>query len=102
MVNSARRTAGVVAVTGAVAALVGNIIHPRFSGDDVDTYRSIATSSRFRTADVFIIVAFLLVTAAIVAFARIWGRGAATELGSYARTAAFVGGALALTGIGIE
>lgn len=97
-----RRAGAYTAISGAVAALVGNIVHPRYSGDDVDTYRSIASSSRFRTADVFIILAFLLVAAAMMSFARIWGVRRAEALGYYGRFAAAVGGTLGLVGIAIE
>ena len=98
-----RRVVGLTAIAGGVVALVGNLVHPRYSGDDVDVYRSIASSSLVRTADVFIIFAFILVAAALVGFARIWGsRGRTTLLGYYGSMAAVAGAALGLAGIAID
>lgn len=100
--SALRRAGALTALGGAVAGLVGNLVHPRYSGDDVAVYRHIAVSTRVRIADVFIIVAFILVAAAIAAFARIWGAGRAGALGYYGRLAAVTGGALGLVGIAIE
>jgi hypothetical protein len=90
---SVRRVAGATAIVGGVVALVGNALAPRFNDDDVIVYRKIAHSTRFTVADVIVLLAVLLITAALVGFARSAG---SSEFAYYGRLAAVVGGTLAL------
>jgi hypothetical protein len=96
-----RITAG-LAISGAVLALVGNAIAPRFNGDDVVVYHKIATSDRFAAADVIILVALVVVTAAFVGISRRLRSDDRAELLEYARVAAVVGGAIGLIQIAVE
>src|SRR5437763_7625590 len=84
---SVRRVAGATAIVGGVVALVGNALAPRFNDDDVVVYRKIAHSTRFTVADVIVLLAVLLITAALVGFARSAG---SSEFAYYGRLAAIV------------
>jgi hypothetical protein len=86
------RATGLLGLVAGVVALVGNLLAPRFSGDDVDIYRELADSDRYTVAFVVVLVAVLLVTAAFVGIAR----SGAGELRYYGRLAAVVGGSVAL------
>ena len=99
---SARRVTAALALAGGVLALVGNGLAPRFSGDEVATYRDIANSTRFEVAGVIILFALLLVTAAFVGIARVISNDGQSEAANYGRVAAIVGGALALGYVGIQ
>jgi hypothetical protein len=96
---SATRVAGATAIVGGVVALVGNALGPRFNDDDVVVYRKIAHSTRFTVSGVIVLVAVLLVTAAMVGFARSAG---SSEFAYYGRLAAVVGGSLAILQTGAE
>lgn len=97
------RVGAATMVSGALLALAGNLLHPRYGDDpDVVTYRKIAGSDRFRIADVVIVVAIVLVTAGLVSIARSWHEGTAGALGHYGRLAALAGGTLALAQTGLE
>jgi hypothetical protein len=98
---TARRVTAALAFGGGILALVGNGLAPRYSGDDVQTYRHIANSTRWAASDVIILLALLLVTAAFVGIARTITNGQ-SELGNYGRMTSLVGGAIALTNVGIE
>jgi len=71
------RLGAAAAVVGALLALAGNLLHPRF-GDiaDVDLYRKIAGSDRWLTSDLLLIAALVLSTAGLVAI--VWPRSART------------------------
>jgi hypothetical protein len=86
------RATGLLGLVAGVVALVGNLLAPRFSGDDVDIYRELADSDRYTVAFVVVLVAVLLVTAAFVGIAR----SGAGELRYYGRLTAVVGGSVAL------
>jgi hypothetical protein len=99
---TARQVTAALAVIGGVVALVGNALAPRFNGDDVDIYRKIAHSSRYATANVIILIALLLVTAAFVGISRHGLRDGSSELAQYGRVASVAGGAIALLQVGVE
>jgi hypothetical protein len=96
------RTVALLAIGGGVVALVGNVLAPRFNGDNSTVYRDIASSSRFTITGVIILVAILLVTAAFAGLSRIWATDGNVELAGYARLAVVIGGAIALLQIGVE
>ena len=98
---SSHRVTAALAITGAVAALVGNGLAPRYSGDTVDTYRTIADSTRFVAADLVVLFAILLVIAAFVGLTRT-ELGGAGDLALYGRLAAVVGGAIAVLQEGLQ
>ncbi|HYT38938.1 MAG TPA: hypothetical protein VEN99_05480 [Acidimicrobiia bacterium] len=98
------RLGAAAAVVGALLALAGNLLHPRF-GDiaDVDLYRKIAGSDRWLTSDLLIIAALVLSTAGLVAIARsLHGGGMDGALARYAGVAAMVGGAMAIMQTGVD
>ena len=64
------RTVGTLLVAAGAFALVGNLLHPRFSGADVDVYRHIAGSTRYAVADLVLLPAFVLLTIGLAALAR--------------------------------
>jgi hypothetical protein len=99
---SARRITAALALGGGLLALVGNGLAPRFSGDDVRTYHSIANSGRWAAANVIILFALLFVTAAFAGIARVNSSAERGEAANYGRVAALVGGAIALANVGIE
>lgn len=100
---SARRVTAALAIAGGVLALVGNGLAPRFSGDDVVTYRHIANSTRFEVAGVIVLFALLIVTGAFVGIARAYANGYQhSEASNYGRLASVVGGAIAMAYGGIE
>jgi hypothetical protein len=94
------RFAGGALVLGGVLSLVGNLVHPRYPDDpDVVIYRKIADSTWFAVADVVLIVGIALVIAGLVAVTRLF---AGDAIGTTARSAVVIGGALALGQLGIE
>jgi len=103
MRGSVVRVSAVAAVVGAVLALVGNLVHPR-GGDDPDfeIYQRFAHSSRLRVADLILIAALILLTAAVVGITRSL-EGDAVEV--FARGGALfgvVGGTIAIAQLGLE
>jgi hypothetical protein len=97
------RAGGGAAVGGGVVGVVGNLLHPRYSNlDDVDIYRTIAASDRFRIADLLIIVALLLTVAGFVAIAHAMSGGAGSTLARFGRDAAVIGGAIAIASIALD
>jgi hypothetical protein len=96
------RMGGLAAVAGGVLALVGNLLHPRYDGDDVDIYRRIADSDRYRIADLILLVAVLLTAAGFVAVSRSLDSEPAAGLAYYGRLAAVVGATIALAETGLE
>jgi hypothetical protein len=96
------RVGGGAAVVGAVLALVGNLLHPRYDAPDADIYRSIAASDRFRVADFILIAALILLVGGTVAVARSMSGGVGGVLSDYGRLAAVVGGTIAIAGFGVE
>jgi hypothetical protein len=97
------RLGAVAAVVGAVVALVGNLLHPRY-GDipDSELYRNIADSDTWRIADAILVVALVLTIAGTVAIARSLEGGHDGGLARYGSMAAVLGGAIAIAQIGIE
>ena len=94
------RTTGALLVAGGGLAVIGNLLHPRFRGADVDVYRHIATSSRFTVADVVILAALLLVTLGFYGLVdSIDDRGVAGRL---ATLATVTGGTIALAQTAVE
>ena len=91
------RATGLLGLLAGVVALAGNLLAPRYDGDDVETYRKVADSDRYALAYLVVLVAVLLVTAAFVAIARS-GTG---ELRYYGRLATVVGGSVALVQVAL-
>ena len=96
------RVGGAAAVAGAVLALIGNLLHPRYDGADVDIYRSIASSDRFRIADFVLVAALILLVAGTTTFARSLHSDGGVVLSEYGRLATLVGGTIAIAQFGVE
>ena len=98
---SGQRVTAALAVLGAVVALVGNALAPRYSGDTVDTYRKVADSTRFEVSTLIVLAAVLIVVAAFVGLSRV-SPGRSSELAGYGRLAAVTGGAIAVLQEGLQ
>jgi hypothetical protein len=96
------RWGGMAAVVGGGLAVVGNLLHPRYDAPDVDVYRRIAASDRYRIADLVILVALMLTMAGFVAVSRSLGAGRGGPLAQFGRIAALAGGTIAIAEIGME
>jgi hypothetical protein len=99
------RPAGMLLVAAGVLALAGNLLHPRFDGNDVTVYRQIAHSTRYAAADVILLAAFLLLTAGLATLATglVSRSGRARPvLAELARLAVVVGGTLAIAQTTVE
>lgn len=101
-----RRTSaltGGLLVSGGLLAVLGNLLHPRFTQDNRDElYRAVNLSDRLLVADLVLIPAILLVTAGLVELGHLLGRRGAPALGRLARTAAVAGGAVAVLQFVVE
>jgi len=95
----AKRIGSAAALAGGVLALVGNLIHPRYDGENVDIYSKIAASDRYLVADFVLLVALVLLVAAVVSIARHIG---SSPLSDHGRLFAVIGGTIAITQLGIE
>lgn len=95
---TSRRIGGFLAVLGGVLAAVGNLLHPRYTGTDIDNYRKVADSDMYTVANLIIIVALILTAAGFVAIASTF----TGTLAQYGGMAAGVGAAIALAQTGIE
>jgi hypothetical protein len=95
----ARRIGGAAAVAGGVLALVGNLLHPRFDGEDVDIYPRIAASDRYVIADFVLLGALVLLVAAVVSISRQVGP---SPLADHGRLFAVIGGTIAIAQLGLE
>jgi hypothetical protein len=97
------RLGGGTAVVGGLLALVGNVLHPRYSNlDDVDRFRLMAGSSALIASDLVLLAAFACVIAGFVAIAASLDEGRVSGLARFGRVSAIVGGAIALAETGIE
>lgn len=90
------------AIAGAVLALVGNLLHPRYNVDDVVKFRRMAGSKLLISADLVLLVALALVVAGVVAIAASLEEDRSGGLARLGRLAATVGGAIALAELGVE
>jgi len=90
------------AVAGALLALVGNLLHPRYNVDDVVKFRRMAGSKLLISADLVLLVALALVVAGAVAIAASLEEGRSSGLARLGRLAATVGGAIAIGELGVE
>jgi hypothetical protein len=88
----------VVLVGAGLFGLAGNMLHPRYAGEDVDIYRHIAASDRYAVADLVLVPALVLLTIGLAALAR----RASGSLGDIARIVALIGGALGVAEIVVE
>ena len=94
---------GSAAIAGGVLALVGNLLHPRYNGEDFDNYHKIAGSEAcFPHCRLVLIPALILVVAGMVAIARSLHSGRGSVLSDYGRLAAIVGGTIAIAQLGVE
>lgn len=94
---------GLAAVLGGVLALVGNALHPRWTDvEDTELYRNVADSGVWKFDHLLLMVALVLTTAGSVAIARSLHDGDGDTLARYGLLATVVGGAIALTGIGLD
>lgn len=92
-----------MAVIGGVLALVGNVLHPRWSDiDDVELYTKIADSGIWNADHLILVVALIFTTAGIVAVARSLEDGEGDTLARYGLLATVVGGAIAIGNISID
>jgi hypothetical protein len=92
------RLGGTLAVLGGVLAGVGNLLHPRFTGTDIDNYRKVAESDLYTPANLVIVAAIILTAAGFVAIAQTM----TGTLAQYGGMAAGVGAAIALAQTGLE
>jgi len=98
-----RTTGSALAIGGAVLALVGNLLAPRFTQDqDVDVFKAVAGSDSLMPANLVLIAAFLVATAGIVAIASTMRGGAGNDAALLGSAAVTIGGAIALAQIGVE
>jgi hypothetical protein len=95
----ARRIGGAAAASGGVLALVGNLVHPSYDGENVDIYPKIAASDRYLVADFVLLVALVMLVAAIVSIARHIGSNPLADQG---RLFAVIGGTIAIAQLGLE
>ncbi len=93
------QSTGFLLMAGGAFAVIGNLLHPRFRGEDVDVYSRIASSTRFEVADVIILVSLLLVALGFVGLADEAGQRWQGQLG---RLATVVGATVALTQMAVE
>lgn len=101
MTEATRRGTAALALSGGVVALVGNLLAPRFNADNVEVYRKVAHSTRFTVADVIVLAALLLVTAAFVGISHLGPRTPSAQLRSLGRLATVTGGAIAVLETGV-
>ena len=98
---ASRRGTAVLGLSAGAVGLVGNLLAPRFDGDDVEVYRELAGSTRSMVSNVIVLAALLLATATFVAFTRVGYGDRAAELRYYGRLAAVMGGTIAALETGI-
>jgi hypothetical protein len=98
-----RSTGSALAIGGAVVALVGNLMAPRFEQDDnVEVYRAVAKNGLLAPSGLVLILAFLLTTAGILAIASTMRGTAGHDAAWLGRAAVAAGGVIALAQLGIE
>ena len=101
--SMSRSTGSSLAIAGAVLALVGNLLAPRFTqDDDVAIYRAVAASDRLTVANLVLILAFLVSTAGIYAVASSMRGGAGNDAAVLGGAVVTIGGAIGLAQMGIE
>lgn len=91
---------GITLIAASVLALIGNLLHPRWSDDDVTAYRQMAQSTRMPTADIVLLGAFLLMTVGLVALVD--GLSGDSPMKQAGRLAALLGGSIAITQVCVE
>ena len=97
------RMGGAMAVLGGVLALVGNVLHPRWSDvDDVELYTNIADSGIWKADHLILVVALIFTTAGIVAVARALEGGDGDALARYGLLATVIGGSVAIANISVD
>lgn len=96
-----RRGAAILGLSAGMVALVGNLLAPRFDGDDGEVYRRLADSTRSQVSNVIVLAAVMLATATFVAFSRVGNGGRGEELRYFGRLAAVIGGTIAILETGI-
>ena len=94
------RFVGTTLVAASVLALAGNLLHPRWSDDDVTAYGQMARSALMPAADVVLLAAFLLMTVGLVALVD--GLRGNSSLKQTGRLAALIGGSIAIIQTCIE
>jgi hypothetical protein len=101
--HSFLRLGGASAVLGGVLALIGNVLHPRWTDlDNAELYRKLADSAVWKVDHLLLMVALLMTTAGTVAIARSLEGGDGDTLARYGRLATVVGGAIALAAVGLD
>jgi hypothetical protein len=90
--------AGAVLLASGLLGLVGNLMHPRMTGEDVAIYQRIAGSGWYLASDLLVLVAILLLIAGLADLStRMSG-----SLAAYGRLAVIVGGTIAVSEITID
>jgi len=85
--SNRQRAAGEL-LAGAVLALVGNALYPRYSNlDDVTVYRRVASNAPWLPANFVLLVSFLLLVAGTLTFVSVLEERGAEELARLGRTA---------------
>jgi hypothetical membrane protein len=98
-----RSTGSAFAVAGGIAAVVGNLLAPRFDqNDNVQVYRAVAASDRLAPANLVLILAFILTTIGILAIASSLRGGRGNDAAWLGSAAVAAGGAIALAQNSLE
>src|SRR3954452_3596016 len=98
-----RSTGSALAISGAVVALIGNLMAPRFDQDEnVDVFRAVADNDLLVPSSLMLILAFLLTTAGILAIASSMRGGPGNDAAWLGSAAVAGGGVVAIAQIGIE
>jgi hypothetical protein len=97
-----RSTGSGLAISGAIVALIGNLLAPRFDEDtQSEVYRAVAASDRLVPSFLILILAFLLTTAGVVAIAASMRGGAGNDAAWLGSAAVAAGGAIAIAQLAI-
>lgn len=91
---------GALLLAAGSLALVGNLVHPRFSGDAHDVYRQIAGSSAFAVADVILLFALMILVAGLTGLVSDVRESSSSARLGY--LAALGGGVIAVAQTGVE
>jgi hypothetical protein len=94
------RYVGLMLTAGGVLAAIANLLHPRYSGEDVDVYHQIAGSTTYLVATLALTGALLVVTIGLVGLADHIGPG--HPVAHAGRITAMLGGTIAVIQSGVD
>jgi len=103
MERSALRMGAGAAAAGGVLAMVGNLLHPRWTDiDDDELYENIADSGIWVVDHLVLVVALVLTVGGVTALARSMEVGTGHALARYGLLATVVGGAVAIADVSLD